>query len=117
MATIHGIFKLEKVLKSLKDGKCQDPAGFVNELFKLENIGNTLKESIFILVNKTKQELQAPDFMEDTNVRTVYKNKGEKTDLDSYRGLFILSTIRTIKDKLIHKDIYDTIMNQCLILK
>ena len=47
--------------------------------------------------------------MEDTNVHTVYKNKGEKTDLDSYRGLFVLSTIRTIKDKLIHKDIYDIV--------
>ena len=50
-----------------------------------------------------------PDFMEDTNVHTVYKNKGGKSDLNSYRGLFILSTIRTIKDKLIHSDIYDIV--------
>ena len=27
---------LDKVLKKLKNGKCQDPAGLVNELFKLE---------------------------------------------------------------------------------
>ena len=39
----------------------------------------------------------------------VYKGKGSKSDLDNHRGLFILNTIRTIKDKMLHSDIYDTI--------
>ena len=37
---------LDKVLKTLKDGKCKDPAGLVNELFTYKNIGNNLKESL-----------------------------------------------------------------------
>ena len=57
------------------------------------NAEQSMKESILIILNKTKKELQTPEFMEDTNIHTVYKNKGEKTDLDSYRGLFILSIL------------------------
>ena len=100
---------LDKVLKTLKDGKCKDPAGLVNELFTYKNIGNNLKESILALLNKSKEELQSPDFMENAEVHIFYKNKGEKTDLESYRGIFILSIIRTIKDKLIHNDIKDIV--------
>ena len=99
----------KNTLKTLKDGKCQDPAGFVNEIFKLENIGNNLKESILLLLNKIKQGSEIPEFMEDVNVHTVYKNKGSKTDFDSHRGLFILSVLRTIKDKMIHSDIYEKV--------
>ena len=50
-----------------------------------------------------------PDFMEDVNVHTVYKNKGPKTDFNSYRGLFILSVLRTIKEKIVHSNIYDKV--------
>ena len=41
---------LDNVLKKLKSGKCQDPAELVNELFKLENISEDLKESLFFML-------------------------------------------------------------------
>ena len=48
---------LDTVMRKLKNGKCRDPEGLVNELFKSENIGTDLKESILILMNKIKHEL------------------------------------------------------------
>ena len=48
---------LEAVLKKLKNGKSKDASEFVNELFKLENIGIDLKHSILIMMNSIKQEI------------------------------------------------------------
>ena len=55
--------QLEKTLKKLKSGKSQDPNGLVNELFQEDNIGNDLKHSILIMMNKIKQQLSEPDFI------------------------------------------------------
>ena len=37
--------------------------------------------------------------MELCKIIPIYKGKGEKTDLNNYRGLFILNLIKSIKDK------------------
>ena len=100
---------LENVLKKLKNGKSRDPAGLVNEIFKLDNIGTDLKESILILMNKIKTEMEEPDFMEDANIVTIFKGKGSRSDLINDRGIFLLNILRTIKDKLIHEDIKDVL--------
>ena len=100
---------LQKVLIKLKDGKCKDPAGFVNEMFKFDNIGETLKNSLLILLDKIKVDIKEPEFMKNSDIYTVYKGKGERTDLNNYRGLFILNSIKSIKDKLIHNNIYDIV--------
>ena len=46
--------QLDNVLKKLKKGKATDPAGLVNELFAYENIGDDLKKSLLMLLNKIK---------------------------------------------------------------
>ena len=45
---------LDKVLSHLKNGKSADPTGLVNELFASQNIGDNLKQSILLLMNKIK---------------------------------------------------------------
>ena len=96
---------LERVLKKLKQKKASDPTGLVNELFMLKNIGEDLKESILILMNKIKRNFREPDFMSLANITSFWKRKGSKDDIDNERGIFILNIIRMIKDKLIHNDI------------
>ena len=68
---------LDKVLANMKTGKTPDPSGFVNELFKLDNIGDDLKESVLILMNKIKHDMIFPEFMELTNIISIYKGKGD----------------------------------------
>ena len=97
--------QLERVLGKLKKGKATDPAGLVNELFMLENIGCNLKESLLCLVNKIKDTHQEPDFMKLANITSFWKGKGTKDDIDNERGVFILQAVRMIKDRLIYNDI------------
>ena len=47
--------------------------------------------------------------MNVVNIHAIYKGKGEKTDLESERGIFIVSILRTILMKMVYNDIYDKV--------
>ena len=47
--------ELEKVLKQLKAGKSKDPDNYVNELFKIGVIGDDLKSSLLMMMNRIKK--------------------------------------------------------------
>ena len=101
--------KLDFVLQNLKSGKCRDPDGMIREVFKHEVIGEDLKNSLLIMLNKIKETGTLPDFMKVVNIHAIYKGKGEYTDLESERGIFIVSILRTILMKMIYEDKYPTI--------
>ena len=81
---------LELVLKNLKQGKCRDPNGWVNDLFSNEVAGTNLKISMLKLFNKMKAENYIPDFVRLADVATIYKGKGDKFNLENDRGIFLL---------------------------
>ena len=97
---------LEKAIKSLKSGKCRDPEGLIKEIFKEKCLGENLKESLLILFNKIKETRIIPDFMQTTNICAIYKGKGDVTDLESDRGIFLVTILRTLLMKLVYNDIY-----------
>jgi hypothetical protein len=100
---------LESVLSSLKKNKCRDPKGLVNELFSTDVAGKDLKKSMLILFNGIKQSDQIPDFMKIADITALYKGKGSKNDLKNERGIFVVSTYRSILMKLLMKDKYQII--------
>ena len=100
---------LDDALKQLKSGKCRDPEGLIRDIFKEEVIGDDLKNSMLVLLNKSRSEGKLPSFMQQFNICAIYKGKGLITDLDSDRGIFLVSIFRTILMKMIYKDKYDTI--------
>ena len=102
---------LDDVLKSLKTGKCRDPEGMIREIFKDEVMGDDLKESLLMLLNKIKATGSMPKFTNVVNISAIYKGKGEFTDLESERGIFIVNLIRTILMKMIYADKYRVIDN------
>ena len=67
---------LEKVLKSLKPKKSADPAGLINELFRPEVAGSDVNCSLLVLSNKAKDECEIPDFVQSTNISSIY-TRGE----------------------------------------
>ena len=101
--------QLDNVLKKLKKGKATDPAGLVNELFAFEYIGDDLKKSLLMLLNKIKDNYVEPDFMSLANITSFWKGKGSRHDIEYERGIFILMVIRMIKDKMIFNDIKDRV--------
>ena len=47
--------------------------------------------------------------MRKANITTIYKGKGEKSNLENERGIFIVSIFRSLVMKLIYQDIYNVI--------
>ena len=97
---------LDEVLKNLKEGKCRDPEGLIRVMFMEEVIGTDLKKSMLILFNKIKDTGIIPPFLRLANIHAIYKVRGEITELDSDRGIFIVSIFRYILMRLIYKDKY-----------
>ena len=100
---------LTKVLKSLKLRKSADANGLIYELFRPEVIGDDLLKSLLMLCNNVKDQLIIPEFMKITNITSLYKMKGPHCDLNSERGIFSVSKIRSIIEKLISQKYFDII--------
>ena len=91
----YNINELDKVRKSLKTGKSKDPDGYICELFKEGSIGTDLKNSIPMLMNKLKAEMNVPECLRMAHITILHK-KNSKLDLKNWRGIFVCSVIRTI---------------------
>ena len=100
---------IEKVFKNMKTKKAADPVGLINELFKPGVAGCNLVESTLMLCNKMKRECRIPSFVKVANITSIFKKKGSKLDLNNDRGVFTVTCLRGIVDKLIYNDCYDII--------
>ena len=89
------------------DQKPADRSGLINELFKPGVAGKDVLQSLLLMCNRVKHECVIPDFMQLTNITSIYKNRGSKSDLSSDRGVFNVSAVRSVIDKLVYTDIYD----------
>jgi hypothetical protein len=98
-----------KVMKKLKVNKATDPVGLVSELLKPGVAGCDVVNSVLTLCNMIKGECKIPEFVQLTNITSIYKNKGSRQDLNSDRGIFTVTCLRSIVDKLIYNDYYDII--------
>ena len=101
--------QLSKVLKTLKCNKATDPVGLIYELFKPGVAGSDLLQSLLMLCNKVKASCQIPYFLELADISSLYKKKGSKMDLNSDRGVFNVTRVRSIIYKLVYNDYYDII--------
>ena len=96
------------VLKYLKKGKSRDPNDHANEIFQYDASGQDLQDALLVLMNKIKEQLVYPQALEKCNISSIYK-KGKRNDFSNYRGVFRLTVLRSILDRLIYNDIYPTI--------
>ena len=103
--------QLEKVLKNLKMNKSRDPSGYANEIFHSDVAGGDLKLAILKMMNRIKDEQKYPTALELCDISSIYKRRGSRNCFDSYRGIFRVSIFRSILDRLIYNDEYETIDN------
>ena len=95
---------LTKALKSLKNNKTSDPNGMINEIFKAGVGGSDLQEALLLLFNGVKANFFLPKYMLLENITTLFKNKGSRFEINNDRGIFILTVLKKILDKLIYQD-------------
>ena len=60
-----------------------------NEIFKPGVIGKDLQDSLLLLFNRIKDEVEIPKLMEYANITSIYEGKGEKIDLENDRGFLL----------------------------
>ena len=94
---------LEDVFKKLKNNKARDPNGMIHELFKSGCAGSDLKLALLHLFNGIKSHQYVPIFINLSNITTIFK-RGSRFDLNNDRGIFILTVLKKILDKLIYSD-------------
>ena len=97
------------VMRHLKNKKSRDPYGYANEIFKQEVAGQDMIKAVTMLMNKIKDQQKIPDKMKLCNITSIYKNKGHRKRFGSYRGVFRVTVLRQILDRLIYNDTYETI--------
>ena len=97
------------ICRTLKNGKSRDECGLIYELFKPDLAGPDLLTSLTILYNKMKDTSIIPEFMQRASITSFQKSKGSRSDLGNQRGVFCMSKVRSILEKLLHSDYYDHI--------
>ena len=71
--------------------------------------GSDLKKSMLKLFNLVKEKQIYPSIFQTANITSLYKNRGEKCDLNNDRGIFNVVKLRSILDKLIYNQKYPII--------
>ena len=61
------------------------------------------------MVNKIKNQGKYPDYLLFEDIFSIYKGKGDRSSFESDRGIFILSVVRMILDKMNFNDLKETI--------
>ena len=100
--------ELDIVLKHLKNDKSRDPNNHANELFKPNVAGSDLKLAILQLMNMIKDTGEFPDALCVCNISSIFK-KGARNSFNNYRGIFRVTILRSILDRLVYNDIYPVI--------
>ena len=61
-----------------------------------------------MFVNKMKEQMKIPQDLRTANITIIHK-KGNKVDLNNWRGIFVTSVVRGILMKLIYERTYEII--------
>ena len=99
---------LKIALKHLENEKSRDAEEHANEIFKESAAGPDLLEAVLKLMNLIKEKQVYPTVMEKCNITSIHK-KGSKKDFSNYRGVFRVSILRSILDRLMYNSSYETI--------
>ena len=98
---------LDEVIKDLDKDKSRDAIGHANELLKCA--GSDLKLAVLKLMNHMKSKHELPEVLQLCNITSLYKHKGSHKDFNNYRGVFRVTVLRSVLDRLIYNDSYSTI--------
>ena len=101
---------IKLALKGLAKDKSRDVDGYANELFAITVAGDDLLLAVLKLLNCIKDRQQFPKSLEKCHITPLHKSKS-KNDFENYRGVFRVSVIRSIMDRLLYIDSYETIDN------
>ena len=60
-----------------------------------------MEKSLTIIFNKVMTEMKIPKEWEQMMIKSIYKNKGAKTEIKNRRGLFLTSVVGKLFEKVL----------------
>ena len=91
--------ELSKAIDSLASGKAPDNYGIPPDLIK--HCKTTLLLPLHEVLCQCWREGAVPQNMRDSNIITLYKNKGERNECNNYRGISLLSIVGKVFARVI----------------
>lgn len=95
------------ILKSLTTGKACGPDEINNKVLK--EVADVISPPLTDLYNYSLKCSSVPDIWKKANVTPVHK-KDDKTQVENYRPISLLSTLGKILEKVIHKHIHNYLL-------
>lgn len=92
-------------IKNLKNSNSKDVFGMSNNLLKLHC--ESLTPHITKAINKHMFEGNFPDALKCSIVRPLYKKKGSKTDMKSYRPVSLIAIFSKIFESVIYRRLFE----------
>ena len=86
------IEELRKAIDTLARGKAPGSDGIPPEVIKAGKLSSLLNH-LHNLLLQCWEEGTVPQDMRDANIITLYKNKGDRSDCNNYRGISLLSVV------------------------
>ena len=84
--------ELSKAIDTLASGKAPGSDGIPPEVIKASK-KTVLLDHLHELLLQCWEEGSVPQDMRDANITTLYKNKGDRSDCNNYRGISLLSIV------------------------
>ena len=101
--------EIKHALQELKGSQCSDPTGLIRDVFK--NSGDGLLLSILAVANSIKNSKVFSQNWSELWIKTLKEKKGSFKSLKNYRGIFVVSIINIIFEKLL-KNMITPILKQ-----
>ncbi|XP_066302904.1 uncharacterized protein [Branchiostoma lanceolatum] len=89
--------ELNKAIDSLSTGKAPSIDAIPPDLYK--HCKTVLLLPLHELLCQCWKEGAVPQDMRDSNIVTLYRNKGERSDCNNYRGISLLSVVGKLQEK------------------
>ena len=91
--------EMETVIRELRKEKSPGSDELYNEL--IIHAGKNLKQNLLEMLNTFWMKEELPDELYKVDIKSIYKGKGEVTNLANQRGLFLSSAILKFYEKMI----------------
>ena len=102
--------EMQKAIQSMKNNKCRDAYGLVNEILKPGVAGKGFLMSLLSLLNKTKELIEIPHVMKNVNIALIPKpGKRNLKDISNHRGIFLIPKYRSLIMRMLLNDEYNMI--------
>ncbi len=69
--------------------------------------GEEMVKSVWLLFKEILSKMEIPNQWEEVRVKSIYKNKGKKSEMKNRRGIFLTSVLGKLLEKVILEVIKD----------